>query len=583
MSIFKRNSNNITVTKSHITDNSLRLYDDGNGGLITAKGVRIDGASVDYRTGDIRIPKNPLRANIQVHKYNEFALQTDAPTYQAVVSESGETVTEVAVIAPTNALAEWVSAPETRTIAETISQGAHVFDVLAGIPFPRSGVLNSWRFDVAGEVIIERDGVLYKNFNNTTGEGERVGSFNPFSGQVKVEGIAPDQTPEIRVLSGVYMVGDYQVKQFYGHTAAAPLKPRSLTVYADVDGKTLIGQSQANGSITGDLTGKVDYETGYYEVAADKPLPPESVRYNAVSQAYIPLDGKITGINAVRLPADGRVPVFRAGDTILISNKLKHDLGNAHTSGKTVSLPRQNNQRICVLDADGQHVLADKYSVDLAAGSLTWAANLDLAGYKMPLTACCVWEEHNRIRATDISGEIKLQNALSRDWPQENTHVSSAVLGGDLQVRATEPFAQDAWRGRWQEVREGDALLSRVNVKDYPMALTADGAITERWLIRFKSDTQFDLFGEQLGLVLQSDTLNDLAPVNPATGKPYFTLPHLAFGGGWRAGNCIRFNTSGTILAVWLLRVVQPSTEKQAENDGVTVCLRGNTEILNKE
>lgn len=201
----------------------------------------------------------------------------------------------------------------------------------------------------------------------------------------------------------------------------------------------------------------------------------------------------------------------------------------------------------------------------------------------MPLQACCVWEEHNRIRSTDISGEIKLQNPLSRDWDAENTYVSSAVLGGDLQVRATEPFAQDAWRGRWLDVREGDALLSKINVKDYPMVLTADGAISERWLIRFKSDTQFDLYGEQLGLVLQGDTLSELAPVNPATNKPYFTLPHLAFGGGWSAGNCVRFNTSGTILAVWLLRVVQPSTEKQAENDGVTVCLRGNTEILNKD
>ena len=77
--------------------------------------------------------------------------------------------------------------------------------------------------------------------------------------------------------------------------------------------------------------------------------------------------------------------------------------------------------------------------------------------------------------------------------------------------------------------------------------------------------------------MVQGDTVTDLAPPNPATGKPYFTLPAAAFGGGWSAGHCIRFNTYGTPMPVWILRSVQPSAARQTEKDGFTACLRGNT------
>lgn len=68
-----------------------------------------------------------------------------------------------------------------------------------------------------------------------------------------------------------------------------------------------------------------------------------------------------------------------------------------------------------------------------------------------------------------------------------------------------------------------------------------------------------------------------LLPADRTHGKPYFTLPAAAFGGGWSAGNCIRFNTYGTPMPVWILRSVQPSAARQTEKDGFTACLRGNT------
>ena len=153
------------------------------------------------------------------------------------------------------------------------------------------------------------------------------------------------------------------------------------------------------------------------------------------------------------------------------------------------------------------------------------------------------------------------------------------MVGGDLLVRASEPFSQKAWTNEWQNTRIAAPILAKLNVNDYPIKLTSNGAITERWLIKFKTSNTFELYGERLGLVLESDTLNDLAPINPATGKPYFRLPRAAFGaGGFESQNCVRFNTFGTPLPVWIVRSVQPSAQRKLKRDGFNVCLRGNTE-----
>ena len=182
----------------------------------------------------------------------------------------------------------------------------------------------------------------------------------------------------------------------------------------------------------------------------------------------------------------------------------------------------------------------------------------------------------------DIDGTLTLQTPLGRDYPKDGTYVSSAIVGGDLQVRATAPIAQKTWTGEWADTRIGDDISARVNVKDYPIQLTDDGATTDRWAIVFKDGTQFDLYSEALSFVGRFDTLADLAPVNPATGKPYFTLPRGAFGvqGGhspWAAGNAVRFNTYGTHMGIWILRAVQPSARRQDGTDGFDLCFRGNT------
>ena len=97
-----------------------------------------------------------------------------------------------------------------------------------------------------------------------------------------------------------------------------------------------------------------------------------------------------------------------------------------------------------MVDSKGKHVLAEKYTADLKVGSITFGEPLDLSQYILPLTAVCAWEEENRITGVDISGRLKLQFAISRAYPKAGTYVSSALIGGNLLIRATEPFSQQA-------------------------------------------------------------------------------------------------------------------------------------------
>lgn len=555
---------------SNTDDFALVLTDDGNGGLL--HGSQKVSGSVNYATGEIVIDATSLLGTVREPQYSSYQI-FQGVNVDSVALEHVDTA-DVFISAATASVSS-ITTPDTRNITLDIETGLQTYDVLQGKPFPHAALFNTWIFELDGTRIIERNGMLYRNWNNRIGASESVGTLSP-SGKLTLScGLKNNAT--LKILQGVYVSGNHEVQEFVGRTNTAPIKPQSFTVYADTGGNALTGKAQVNEQIIGEITGRIVSETGFFSIKLPQPIAPDTLRYNAVSQSTVPLDSSVIGINATRLPLDGKVPIFRTGDLIVIHNTLKTDIGSAFTAGQTINLPRKDLDRLCVMDMTGKHIDAEKYDYDLDAGTLTWRTPLDLSDYQTPFTALQIWEEDNRIVETTISGGLKLQNPVSRYFPEENTFVSSAIIGGDLIVRATKPFSQQNWTKTWQNTRIGDELLAKLNVKDYPIVLTADGAISERWLLKFTSGNQFELYGESLGLVGESDTLTDLAPINPATNKPYFTLPAAAFGGGWAAQNCIRFNTQGTPMPVWVVRAVQPSAEKVGMEDGWRICLRGDT------
>ena len=305
----------------------------------------------------------------------------------------------------------------------------------------------------------------------------------------------------------------------------------------------------------------------------------ETITYNADAYTYLPIDSGVVKIDTVRLPPDGRVPIFRRGNSILIRNAQTDNLGSAFTGGQTINLSRNDVDRISLVDADNKPVLGELWDYDLDAGTITFKTSIDLSSYKMPLKAIHAQEQRNRIVDLDIDGTLSLLFPTNRDYPIEDTYVSSLLIGDDLAVRVSVPFTQRSWNNVWQDTPVGDQLLNKLKLTDYPMILTDDGAITDRWMIKFASGSQFELYSEALGFVGKFDTLTDLAPINPATGKPYFTIDKRAFGTDtpWAVQDVIRFNTWGTLMPVWVLCAVQPNPNPPTGTDGFEQYLFGDT------
>ncbi len=101
------------------------------------------------------------------------------------------------------------------------------------------------------------------------------------------------------------------------------------------------------------------------------------------------------------------------------------------------------------------------------------------------------------------------------------------------------------------------------------------GAIEQAWTLNFSSTTSFTLTGNTLGLLAAVGvTSADFAPLNPASGTPYFTLKSLAWNGSFQAGDTVTFETHPAAIAVWYRRQIPPGTASLA-NDFASLAIQG--------
>jgi hypothetical protein len=362
-------------------------------------------------------------------------------------------------------------------------------------------------------------------------------------------------------------------------------------VLADDDAQVShIVTSDANGKIeSANVTGKVDYETGIvslafgkWELAAGNETKPwydaskiigghifvasavmaDSIRYAAVAYSYLPLDANILGIDPVRLPSDGRVPIFRPGGFAVVGNT--QSIAATVANGQTINCARVRLSRVRVVGFDG-NVINAGYSVDLEAGLVTFTS---VTGYSQPVRIEHRVEDMAVVSDVQISGELTFTRPLTHDYPvtsPPSSFVSSALIAGDLKARVSVLFDQATWNGTtWLDGVSGTAATGTFNDVLAPIVVTNKGAVSERWALVFTNTTSFNVIGEHVGVIAIGSTNTDLSPNNPATNTPYFKVPALGWGIGWAAGNMLRFNTVGAMTPVWVVRTIQ-----QGPNTGI--------------
>lgn len=379
-------------------------------------------------------------------------------------------------------------------------------------------------------------------------------------------------------------------------TPAAPVAVNGLTLQiTDAHGNAFTLTPDAEGYFISDKSrGRLDYEAGVAQIQFGELVPvaslteaekaeywfdadevgaieagkiwrpisvdPTTLRFNLVSYTFLPLDADIIGMDPVRLPADGRVPVFSTENYVVIGHTGSLPAATI-SNGQTLNCGRTRLSRVWMVDATGAKVQSG-WTADLDAGTVTVT---DASSWAQPVQVFHRIEEMARVADVQINGTLTLTKALSHDFPVGSV-VSSALYAGTLRARVSHVFDQANWDGvTWADSVQGNQAPANFNDTTFPITVSNAGAITERWVLRFKSTTEVEVIGEHVGNLGTFPIAADIAPLNPNTktdalpGVPYLTVPAAGWGSGWAAGNVLRINTVGAMQSFACIRTVQPS------------------------
>jgi len=453
-------------------------------------------------------------------------------------------------------------------------------------------VSGSVRFNLGNKAYIDRLGSLYHSINSSTGAGTFAGTIDYSSGRCEITDWTPGTSNSLVVESLLTTFQSSPVSQMVFRIPNAPIKSQSLQIrVVPVEGGgELTAVSAADGTITDtDIGGYIDYESGlvelnfggkivaagnetewWYDAAAvdgegnifkPRMVFADTMLYNATAQSFLPLDESILGLNPVRLPQDGRIPVYADGDVVVVL----HDqiTGGTFTNGTQTDLGRVRLSKVTVKDAAGNNIDSAKYSVDLDTGIIEW---IDLSGVSQPISITDRIEDMSVLTDVQITGKLTLSQPLTHDFPQDETLVSNAVIFGDKFAHTTIPFDQQTWTNEWSDAVIGSTVIANYNNSQFPIAVDNASCIQERWAIIFDSSNTVDVIGENVGQILSGVSIaSDIAPVNPNTGQAYFTIPLDGWGSGWSSGNVVRFNTNAANAPSWIIQSVGQGEETDSD------------------
>jgi hypothetical protein len=454
-------------------------------------------------------------------------------------------------------------------------------------------VPGSVEFQWGGETYIDREGTLYNQWNRETGAATMAGSIDYSTSIVSLYGYAGghSNTLQIRTLLARYEQSP-TVAGVYFRTPGAPLRPASIYVRAvRQDGRVISATADLTGTIDTDtMEGSVKYETGImdlqfreYLTEAEVPaalmavpgwaedalvaegphagkyrvaiaVDASTIKYNAVVYTQMPLSADVLGLDPVRLPMDGRVPIIRSGDVVVVHSTQTDTLPNPVSAGQTINLSRDQLASVVLEDSEGTKLDAVLYTTNRETGTVTMASPLDLSAYTQPLIARHRVEDMALVNEAQINGQISLVGGISRAYDPADTWVSSALIFGDLGSRVHHQFSQATWTNVWSDERIGNPTTAQYNDLLYPIQVDNKNSIRERWAIIFTSSTSFNIVGEVSGVIGTGNTSTDCAPINPTTGEPYFIVLAAGWGSGWATNNVLRFNTDAAHAPIWVAR-----------------------------
>jgi hypothetical protein len=453
--------------------------------------------------------------------------------------------------------------------------------------FSEPAVPGTVNFTVGGKTYFDRAGSLYTDLDPATGAATFAGTYDYATNLASLNTWPAAASSAVTVNSLLTTLDGQPVEYVVFRTPVAPISPGSLQLLATrLNGGSVNVTADASGLINGtNVHGTFDYATGvgkvrfgdwvtaaghegeiWYDpdaIGSDgkiwKPVPvfASTVRYNAVAFTTLPVDATLLGLDPVRLPADGRVPIFRKGELAVIHNTRQLPPAVV-ANGQTLSAGRERLSRVRIIGADGV-TIETGYTRNLDAGTVTFT---DVSSYAQPVVYEHRIEDMLTLSDVGIDGRLAFAGRISHDYTAGDSYVSSGLRMGDVKARVSLLFDQQAWTGLWSDSLIGSAADATFNDIDHPITVTNKGAVTERWRIQINNGgNTYNLIGEHLGQIVTGQSLTaDCSPLGPS-GVPYMTIPAAGFGSGWPAGALIRFNTIAATFPFVPIRTVQMGAE----------------------
>lgn len=531
--------------------------DNGSGALAAVSGDGFASGTIDYTTGAWSVT---LAGSVSRSVYGHTRWATYSLTIDPETAVAGAYTVEGSGSAYGSQSHSVTLAGLTLDFAPTHAQ-----------PLVPGALLYTW----GGQTWADRSGTLYYAISTSTGSGTVGGTLDYTTGIATLTAWTAGGANSVVLLALLTQIGTWTMIEAQFRAPGAPLLPASLYLQATrADGTLLSVTATADGTISGDgVRGSVNVATGVVRVefatigaTQYRPIIPGTLRFSCVVVATVPQDAALIGVDATRLPSDGRVPIYRAGgdELVLIHETVVWTMPGGLTAGQVVTLPDADLQALELRDATGVQVPAAKYTADLIDGTVTMATPLDLSGYTQPLVARLLVGDLVSVSDVLIDGTLQLGAALTRDYTTAAS-VSSMLRGGNLRARVSVLFDQSTWDGvTWLDAVSGSVATGTFDAVTYPPQVRNDSSRRERWTLKFTSATGGQIIGETFGVIGTFSTTANVVITNPYTGQPDLVMDWHGFGSGWATGNIIRINVEAAQLPAWMLRCISPGAEALA-------------------
>lgn len=371
-----------------------------------------------------------------------------------------------------------------------------------------------------------------------------------------------------------------QINLFSYITANYPIKSASLTLHYKIineDGISVYKQVTANseGVISGtNISGAVNYNTGLITVtySNDDCLLAESVYLDYITVDNLTISQEIIGIDSIRLPTNGQVPIIRDGELILIHNEVTTELTDI-VENTPFQLPAVRLESCYVIDNDSAVIDTQLYSVNKVSGTVTV---LNLTGLSLPLSAVHRITDLSFVTDAQINGQLALNKPITHDYPV-GAYISSCLYLGNRQAVIYDVWAESTWVNDWSEVLHGTEPLFDFDNTHFPITTTNEGAEDDHVACIFTNSTEYKVISRNRGQIASGNTSTDNEILNPAGGV-FLSIPHLGWGNGWSTGNVLRIIIHAAHIPLWIARTVMPSDISETTH---AICceLRGNVVI----